>query len=328
MKNKTIDVIIPAYNNGKYLIDAINSVLIQNDFVHKILVIDDGSTDNSKKIITSLKLLHPKIQYYYQENKGLSAARNAGIKMSTAKYLAFLDADDIWLPNKLKKQLYIFSQTKYRRLGLVYGEYLDIDEKGNEIKNFGGFRLHPQIKGKVSKELLECNYATGSGSAVLVKKECFDRVGMFDKTLKACEDWDMWMRIAQEYDFDYVDEPLVKLRRHQNSMQADRYHMISNQVKLIAKMERSNLEVSSNMKRDLRREILGVIISNPFIASLYTLLKSVAPDRGDKWGYFREYITDLVWATYCSIPILSRIATNKIIRKVIINPLNRFLMEK
>ena len=328
MKNEVVDVVIPTFNNSKYLLHAINSVMIQSRYVKKIIVIDDGSTDNTKAIIRPLTQSNKKLHYVYQANAGLSSARNTGIKLSSAKYIAFLDADDIWLPDKLKSQLSKFDTTKYKNLGLVYGEYLDIDEAGKEIRNFGGFRLHKEIKGNVSKQLVECNYATGSGSAVLVKRECFDKVGLFDETLTACEDWDMWMRISKNYSFDYVDAPLVKLRRHQNSMQANRWHMISNRAMLIAKMKKNNIMVHNALFRDIRRELLTVIVSNPFNRKPYRLLKNLSLNMNGSGQYTREYIIDFVWAVYSSLPIIAGISSNKIVRRVVIDPINKYFMKQ
>lgn len=325
MKTDMVDVILPSYNCGKFLVDAINSVLIQSIYVNKIIVVDDGSTDNTRQIVASKAKSNKKIEYIYQTNKGLSAARNTGIKQSTASYLAFLDADDIWLPGKLESQIRKFETTKYNNLGLVYGEYLDIDEDGNPINNYGGFRLHHEIKGNVSKKLIECNYATGSGSAVLVKRECFDQVGMFDETLKACEDWDMWMRISQKYSFEYVDAPLVKLRRHQNSMQANHWHMISNHVKLIAKMKQTKLSVPAAMNRSIRRDLLGLIISNPFNPKPYSLLRQIGVSSQSAGKGVREFLFDLVWAVYSSIPLVSRLASNRIVRRIFIDPINKYV---
>ncbi len=325
MKTDKVDVILPSYNCGKFIVDAINSILIQSIYVKKIIVVDDGSIDNTRQIVVSKAKSNKKIEYIYQPNKGLSAARNTGIKQSRARYLAFLDADDIWLPGKLESQIRKFETTKYNNLGLVYGEYLDIDEDGNPINNYGGFRLHHEIKGDVSKKLIECNYATGSGSAVLVKRECFDHVGMFDEALKACEDWDMWMRIAQEYSFDYVDAPLVKLRRHNRSMQANRWHMTSNQALLMNKMQNSNIIVSNSMFRELRRDLLGIIVSNPFNGEAYRLLKKITNDSNTYKSKSKEFIIDLVWASYATLPLIARIATNRNVRKYIIYPVKKSL---
>lgn len=324
MKKACVDVVIPSYNSQKYISDAINSVIEQEKYVNRILVIDDGSVDGTKEVVNRFKRNNQKIEYYYQANSGLSAARNTGIKLSTAKYLAFLDADDVWLPGKLKSQIKVFETTKYKNLGLVYGEYQDINERGNIINGFGGFRLHPEIKGDVAKQLLECNYATGSGSAVLVKRECFDKVGMFDENLKACEDWDMWMRIAQKYAFEYVDSPLVKLRRHSNSMQANRWHMITNQVKLISKMKESNLDVLESINRSMRRDLLGLIISNPFNPKPYNLLRSIDSSQNVGNGV-REFLFDLVWAMYANMPLVSSLALNKVVRKILIEPINKIV---
>lgn len=326
--NKLVDVIIPTYNCEKYIGSAINSVLAQAQNIHNIHIIDDGSTDNTKKVIADLVASNEIIKYHYQENNGLSSARNTGIRFCESEYIAFLDADDIWLPNKLSSQLKKFDTTNYKHLGLVYGEYLDIDDEGKLIINYGGFRLHPEIKGDVSKQLLECNYATGSGSAVLVKRLCFDRVGLFDETLNACEDWDMWMRIAQKYDFDYVATPLVMLRRHRTSMQSNQSLMVDSRIKLAIKMESTNFSVSDTTKNELRRDALSLIISQPLNKKMYEPLFNLKTLGASTWPSIKSFIKDLIWSMYISFPSISHLASISFIRSSLIKPINRYFMKQ
>lgn len=219
MKTK-IDVIIPTYNSATFLVDAVKSVLKQTYKVNKIIIVDDGSTDGTAKICMKLKIRYPQISYLRQNNSGLSAARNTGIQFSKAEYLAFCDADDVWEKEKLAKQVEVIVKSRLPRLGLVYCDYYNINEEGNRI-TYPSMDLDIKIRGNVGNLLMEGNYIASSGSGVLVKSECFTKVGMFDEKLVSCEDWDMWIRITQKYQVDYVNEKLVGIRRTQKSMSQD-----------------------------------------------------------------------------------------------------------
>jgi glycosyltransferase involved in cell wall biosynthesis len=225
MKNNRIDVIIPTYNSSKYLSGAIKSALNQRNVELQVLIIDDGSTDNTRQLVKSLSSKNAVIKYFYQPNRGLSSARNLGIKVSEAPYIAFLDADDIWLPEKIAKQLAIFTKSKNDSLGLVYCDYFDIDVNGQKIP-YPSMRLDPSVKGKVYSRLLAGNLIAGSGSGVLVKRECFDKLGGFDENLPTCEDWDMWLRISKQYQVDYTIEKLVGIRRSSNTMSSNNAGML------------------------------------------------------------------------------------------------------
>lgn len=211
-----MDVIIPAYNAEKHIGQTIASVLSQTLAPRSIIVVDDGSSDNTA---TAVKAYHNKkipIHYYYhQSNSGPSAARNTGLNHASADYIAFVDADDIWLPEKLEKQWKVFATTTYPCLGVVYTDYDYIDDEGAvHQENERRFHFNPSIRGDVFSSLLRVNQIAGSASAVLVKRECFQTVGMFDSNLRVFEDGDMWLRIARSYQFDFVPEVLVRLRRH------------------------------------------------------------------------------------------------------------------
>lgn len=220
-----IDVIIPVYNGEKYIKEAIESVLNQTLLPDNIFVVNDGSTDRTQEIIDGYKKFSVPVICINKKNGGLSSARNAGIKASKNKFVAFLDADDIWLPNKLAKQIEVFNITCDNKLGVVYSDFTNINEKGEIIEKYDDFQFDKTWRGEIFEKLIIKNKVAGSGSAVLVKKECFEKVGLFDENLKAAEDWDMWLRIAQKFTFDYIYEPLVKLRRHSDSMQSDRFRM-------------------------------------------------------------------------------------------------------
>jgi len=205
MKQLTIDVVIPTYNSLPYLKEALDSVLAQTYPKLEIYVIDDGSTDNgaTKKYVDSIG--DPRIHYRRQANAGPSAARNLGIKISGSPYVAFLDADDIWHETKLEKQLGLFAQRP--SVGLVYGLCRTVDKSGKQL---GKVIYHR--RGKLFAYLLSGNWISGSASMAMVRREVFDKIGLFREDLLAGEDWEMWLRIARDYEIDCLEEEVLDLR--------------------------------------------------------------------------------------------------------------------
>jgi len=202
---KTVDIIIPAYNAEKYIRQAILSVASQTYQINKIIVVDDGSIDKTAEIVKSIIVAVP-VTLISQNNKGPNAARNEGLRQSDSEYIAFLDADDFWKKDKVEKQMSVFESSEYENLGLVYCGYELIDENGKKIiKKI----IKPVLRGKIFQKLLKANLISGSPSTVLMKKEVLEKVGFLDESLRGSEDWDMWLRIAEKFDFDYVDESLI-----------------------------------------------------------------------------------------------------------------------
>lgn len=212
-----VSVVIPTYNTARFVGAAVESVLAQTFEDFEVIIVDDGSTDNTREIIA--RFVDPRIRYVYQENQERSAARNAGIRLARGEYIAFLDADDVWLPEKLALQVSLLETLP--AVGLVYtGAY--VMEHGRIFTEQKG-----KHRGRVVKPLLAVdNIVAGSGCTPMVRRECFDQVGLFDQVSSVipCEDWDMWLRIAMKYEFDYVPQPLAKCRVHSaNTMkQAER----------------------------------------------------------------------------------------------------------
>ncbi|MFA6391478.1 MAG: glycosyltransferase family A protein [Patescibacteria group bacterium] len=228
VQNKSfIDVIIPVYNGQDFIIQAIQSVEKQTYPPNKIIIIDDGSTDDTANFINSHRGIIP-IQYIKKEHGGLSSARNKGIQNSTNEYIAFLDADDEWYPNKLEEQIKLFHNKTNENLGVVYCQYDIINEAGHLTDKYYIQQADPLLRGGIFKKLLPLNKITGSASGVLVKRECFDKTSLFDEKMTAYEDWDMWLRLAEYYEFDFVNINLVKIRRYSKNMQNDKLHMFSN----------------------------------------------------------------------------------------------------
>ncbi len=196
-------VIIPIYNYGHYLPQSLGSVLNQTVSPFEIIVIDDGSTDNTPDVIKPF-LTDSCLKYIRTENLGVSAARNTGIKIAKSELIAFLDADDIWVNNKLELQLPLFTNP---RVGIVYSLRQPFNEKG-PIETFEHVKV---FRGNILPYLMEHNFLCLS--SVVVRRDCFEKAGLFDVRLSQGEDMDLWLRIAAEdYEFDYVDQLLVHSR--------------------------------------------------------------------------------------------------------------------
>lgn len=241
MKTALVDVIIPTYNGLPHLEEAVESVLTQTHADLVLHVIDDGSTDGTARYVSGLK--DKRVRYLFKENGGLASARNYGITHSDAPFVAFLDADDRWLPHKLEGQLILMEQAE--DLGLIYGHQRNIDEQGRVT---GG--LKAEKRGRVFDELLGGNFITGSGSMALVRREALDRAGLFREDLKIGEDWEMWLRIAHDYTVDFVDDYLAEIRVHPAGMQQNLVGMAEGLIYMLPIIG-EEFELSSSQRQRL-----------------------------------------------------------------------------
>jgi glycosyltransferase involved in cell wall biosynthesis len=198
-----VSVIIPTYNSGHTICVAVESVLAQTYQDVETIVIDDGSTDDTR---LQLERYAGKIEYHYQCNQERSVARNHGIRLARGRYIAFLDADDWWLPDKLERQ--IAHVEKHPDLGMVYSWVNVVNEAGEELRILGNERPSSEATGVKLIEwfLLGNSIPTLS---VVVRRECLDKVGSFDVSITYIEDWDLWMRIASKYPVGFVAKPLA-----------------------------------------------------------------------------------------------------------------------
>jgi len=227
----TVDVIIPAYNAAHYLPAAIESVVSQTFDDWQILLVDDGSTDNTAEAVAPfLDRLGSKIRYIKQENRGLPAARNTAIRASTAEFLALLDADDMWLPCRLAESVKILRERP--QAGLAYGLITGIDKENRPGITWQGNlsdadgHIAPQLY--MRKVELPC-------PTITFRRKCVDEVGLFDETMRATEDRDLWLRIALRYEVAFVPKVLAYYRLSPNSMSTDPQRMLQAQLKFIRK---------------------------------------------------------------------------------------------
>jgi glycosyltransferase involved in cell wall biosynthesis len=227
----TVDVIIPTFNAAKYLPAALESVFSQTFDDWQILLVDDGSTDNTREVVAPfLDRFGSKIQYIKQNNRGLPAARNTAIRASTAEYLALLDADDVWLPCRLADSVKAF--TGRPQVGLAYGLVTGIDPEGRLLETFEGNRRKAanNIASQIYMRKVELPCPT-----IMFRRRCIDEVGFFDDTMRATEDRDLWLRIALRYEVAFIPKVIAYYRLSPNSMSTDPKRMLKAQLQFINK---------------------------------------------------------------------------------------------
>jgi glycosyltransferase involved in cell wall biosynthesis len=212
-----VSVIIPNYNYSKHVGKAIDSVLNQTYQNVEVIVVDDGSTDNSLAVLASYG---DRISVMQQTNEGVSKARNRGVSKAQGKFVAFLDADDIWLPTKIDKQIERFKRET--DLGLVHCSMTYIDSEDRPIGE-----ITDGMEGWVAEEFLrfERGVVIGAGSTALLPRVVFDEVGGFDPRQSTAADWDFNYRVAKKYKVGFVREPLVLYRQHGTNMHGNIYVM-------------------------------------------------------------------------------------------------------
>lgn len=222
-----IAVIIPVHDRADKIERAVESVLRQSYEPSEVMVVDDGSADNPEKAL--MKIDDPRLKIIRQENKGVSAARNLGIINSISEWIAFLDSDDWWLSGKLEKQVTFHKANDHLLISQT-------DEKW--IRN-GAFvnpkKYHRKVAGDIFSESLE--RCMVSPSAVLMHRSLFDKIGLFDEELPACEDYDLWLRITCEHKVGLVDEKLiVKTGGHDDQLSQKYWGMDRFRIKSLEKL--------------------------------------------------------------------------------------------
>ena len=225
-----VSVIIPTYNRGWIIKEAIDSVLAQDYTEFELIVVDDGSTDHTPDVLDSYRNV---IKVLSQKNKGVSAARNRGIAEASGKFIAFLDSDDLWLPQKLSVQIEFFNQMP---------DALICQTEEVWIRN--GLRVNPKKRHKKPSGMIfipSLKLCLVSPSAVMIQRSLFDRVGEFDETLPACEDYDLWLRISCRFPIHLIDTPLIIKRGGHDDQLSSRAGLDKFRIKAIEKIITSGL---------------------------------------------------------------------------------------
>lgn len=198
MTDPEVSVIIPTFNRGGLLLEAVTSVFQQTYQDYELIVVDDGSTDATREI---LKPYSDRLRYFFQENRGVSPARNVGIQKARGRWLAFLDSDDLWLPEKLERQTAFLAGHPEALVCQTQEVWVRRGKRVNPRKR------HQKFSGDIFAPSLKLCLV--SPSAVMIRKDLLNAVGPFDETMPACEDYDLWLRISARHPIFLLDEPLV-----------------------------------------------------------------------------------------------------------------------
>lgn len=205
-----ISVVIPTKNRANYILEALDSVFAQTFTDYEVIVVDDGSTDETASVLKPLIEVR-KIRYVLQSAAGVSAARNHGMRLAEAPFIAFLDSDDLFLPTKLEKQIALFRQ--HPEYGFVHCSFSKFDDSGREL----GVRDTSHFSGMIYPAMLHEWSVLMAMPCMLMRADAVRAVGGFDEEMRWAEDLDLWRRIARRFPIGVVSEPLVKVRVHPTS---------------------------------------------------------------------------------------------------------------
>lgn len=271
MSNPLVSVIIPAFNAEHFISEALDSVFAQTYRLIEVIAVDDGSTDKTADIVrkyvrdvqdarnvrTSEAI---ELIYIYQENAGPSKARNTGIKAAKGDYIAFLDADDRWTPEKLEKQMKFM--TANPEISFVFGDMMVFDAHESVIDSvFKKYGYPPcNEKGKIInafENLLERNFIpTGTD---LIKKACFEKTGYFDESVKHGEDYGLWLRITLMYEIGYIPEILMQRRLHNKNLSKEQEKFYKSKISLLESIKKEYALIIKQKNVDINSFILKSI---------------------------------------------------------------------
>lgn len=291
-----VSVILPTYNRIYYLMDAIQSVLIQEYEDFELIIVDDGSTDGTTEAVQKLK--DNRIHYYYQENSGRSSARNVGLEKATGDYIAFIDSDDIWLPNKLRQQVEILDNSQ-EKIGVIHGGVIFFKEK--------------KQKKLVEKTWKSYNYRSDSSvfdlltwklpmpiDCLLIRKKCFEIVGNFNEELDIHEDIELFVRILNKYEMKQTRSYVALCRNHQKNTRSLPSNVIAmNIIKFI------DILFNSENTQILPSKVL--IKKDYIYAFHYSIIANQCSFKGDKELSLKYYKKSFSYLNKKEIPFRWRV---------------------
>ena len=239
----TVSVIIHTYNNEKFIAETVESVLNQTYKDYAVIVVDDGSVDGTRDALIPYM---QKIRYHYKENGGIASAKNAGISLSETEFVAFLDHDDLWVPDKLQLQMEHFNENP--QIGLVYAKYTSFRD-GKELRT----KPEKGYSGWIFKELLSKSFI--QTSTVVVKRECLDAVGPYDETFSLGDEYDMFLRIARKFQCGFVDKGLTRYRVHDTNASNNDFLFDNENLGVYKKIYNNFTDLDGVEKKILRKRI-------------------------------------------------------------------------
>jgi glycosyltransferase involved in cell wall biosynthesis len=288
-----VSVVIPTHNRRGLLPIAIRSVLVQTFQDFEVLVVDDASTDAT--IDLRREFCDSRLRWLQHDTpRGGAAARNTGIVHSRGEYIAFLDDDDEWYPTKLARQMDVILNSP-RQVGAVYTGYRIVDRASGAVRE----RITPSRRGDLHADLLASN-PIGGASSVLVRRACLDKVGLFDERLPSLQDRDLWIRIARQFHFDYVEEPLLNYCAHPTRVWTDLEALTTGLERMLEKYGSSPAFRRYSSRRYLE---FGVRLCRTaqIRAGRRALLKSIALDPFRVKAYLFVLLTLLGGRTFAAV---------------------------
>lgn len=304
-----VSVIIPTHNSGQYIGSALDTVLGQTVKDVEIIVVDDGSTDETRNIIAKC---YPMVRYIFQVNNGAASARNRGIREATGEFVAFLDADDLWLPMKLEKQ------EEYLRLhpnvGIVITEERAFNSSGPIPKR--SRKRETLMNGDTVRRIFM--YSGVATPTVMVRRKVFEDVGLFDERLKVAEDDNLWMRIAMKWPMGLVDEVFVLCRIREGSLTRTPGSVFAGVMK--------HLDIIEAEYPDLRLRLQGLInkkrSSMYFSEGIQSLscneLRVARAHFKESWRLHKLNVRSALYALACILPVWA-IKWIRVSRRTILN---------
>lgn len=254
--NLLVSIIVPVFNGERFINETINSVINQGYTKWELIIVDDGSIDQTKNIVYSRLAIDSRIKYFFQKNSGQAAARNTGIEVSKGDFIAFLDADDVWSSDKLESCVHVFIDNP--SVDFVYSSFNYMDEKGDLIlsKSYE----HPRIS-NFNDMILKCDFI---GTLTVVIKSQVVKRFKFDENLHGTEDWDLWIRLSRVSSFYFLPKVLATYRENPLGSSKKLFKHFWNEIKVIFKSRAYIKELPISDKF----EIVGFILSRPIFLKL------------------------------------------------------------
>ncbi len=254
----TVSVIIPTYNRAHYLTECVNSVLTQTSPVDEILVVDDGSTDSTRELVSEWK---GRVTYLSQRNAGAAAARNLGLRAASGDLVAFQDSDDLWLPEKNALQLDFFRC--HPEVEVVFGLMANFEDEQDELTAEIGDRAvyellratHTHVTDMFSLLLRHNMVPTPT---VMFRRSCVDKAGLFDANLRISEDFEYWLRMSSVCRFAFMDRVLLRRRRHDSNLINDRQTRLRCRISILQSMADRFPQLTAEQLSGLDRQLAGL----------------------------------------------------------------------
>lgn len=237
---------MPAYNAEAFIAETIQSALDQTYRDLEIIVVDDGSSDGT---VARVGAFGDRVRLHQQRNGGVARARNTGVSLARGEWIAFLDADDLWLPEKIERQLAVSTDA------MTFTNRYNIGDRGDlpEVQT----DCQPMSGGDIFEALLSANFITTT--SVMIRRDLFERLGGFDLRFNGAEDWDLWLRVAEDHTIGFCPEPLVRYRLHAGGISRNFSRMNRDRLLVIssALARRRGLTLSTWMKRRIWAHTFG-----------------------------------------------------------------------